>query len=438
MDIVSYRGPDAPGGVSNVLQTVFHDPRLEFDGWWYFARNRFKRLMSSLTPSSLTLASLSPDLFESHYRYCNQFLWPLFHGCPQYSEYDAKLRLAFRRTNRILAETLARTSFSDEFFVHDYQLALVPKLLASAGFDRVSFFWHIPWPAEIQEESLERITEIAAGIAGATRIGFQTREDADNFVSFCDTYLQMPSVERKTCVAPVAIDAELWSILAQDRLRSKQVTQRLGIRDDERIVLSVERADYTKGVLERLNAIDHFLETNAGCFEKLRFVQVLPRTREGVEVYDQYWTACASKIEEINNKWTKNGQAPVLWVQESLSGPELAALYARSDVMLVTSLADGLNLTAKEFIVSRQKRPGALVLSKECGVASELADAPFVVDPRSTEQISSAVRDALWASEAQLWQRHARARHSVVGNDPLNWISKMNLPTAGKQLAKVT
>lgn len=439
MDIVSYRGPNAPGGVSNALQSVFYDPRLELDGWWFFTKNRFKRLSRNVE-SSLSLSAFPSDLVESHYGYCNQYLWPILHGCPQYAEYDAKMRLAYRRANRMLAESIIRSGVSTDVFVHDYQLALLPRLLASAGIDRISFFWHIPWPAQIPEASLERIAEIASGIAASTKIGFQTINDANNFVRFCDEHLPELSVKHKVCVAPVAIDHELWSMLSRDDLRTFEVMQQLSIHESEKIVLSVERADYTKGVLERLDAIEHYLANNSDMHGNVRFIEIVPRTRPGVAVYDAYGKACVTRAAEINAVWKTPEWQPITWVDEPMSSVELATLYARADVMLINSIADGLNLAAKEFIACQTGIMGALVLSKECGVVSEIGDAAFIIDPRLPEQIAKTIQQSLCASQSELDQRMRVAQERVEKNNPNIWLARMSLPPAvsAKAFARVT
>ncbi len=439
MDIVSYRGPNAPGGVSNVLQTVFCDPRLELNGWWFFAKNRFNRLNQIVESSPLTLAAFSNELVDHHYSYCNQYLWPMFHGFHEFAAYDAKLRLGYRRANRLLAQTIAHSHLGTEFFIHDYQLAMVPKLLQAEGISATSFFWHIPWPEELPIASVERALEIAQGISAAAKICFQTEKDANNFLAFCRQYCEDSSrLEERITVAPVPIDPEFWMILSQDQIKAQKVLQHRSIGEREKLVLSVERADYTKGVLERLHAIDQYLRRNEHAPGSIRFLQILPRTREGINSYDHYWQLCQQKVETINKTWGTLDWKPVDWIEQSLSAPELAILYARADVMLITSIADGLNLTAKEYVVCQQNGTGALVLSRKCGVSTELSSSAFLIDPRSAEDVVNGLTNALTAPYSERYARMRKAQEAVGRNSSSLWFARTGSSEIAKPLAKVT
>lgn len=439
MDIVAYRGPQAAGGVASVLQTIFTDPRLELNGWWFFAKNRFKRITQLSESSSLTLAAFSNDLIDDHYSYCNQFLWPMFHEFSDRAAYDARQRLAYRRLNRLIAQTIAHSHVANEYFIHDYQLALVPRFLQMSNLADTTFFWHIPWPESIPESCTERAIEIAAGICAATKIGFQTQKDATNFINFCHrTVPQASDLKSRIEIAPVPVDHELWALLSHDQLRAQKVLNRHSIKEHEKIVLSVERADYTKGILERLHAIELYLQHNAAQAKgSVRFMQVIPRTRQGIDAYDLYWQQCRTKVDEINKSYGTPDWQPIAFIEEGLAPTDLAVLYARADVMLITSLLDGLNLTAKEYVSCQREGKGALILSQGCGASSELP-AALIIDPRNPAEIVRAVQTALSMPAQEIHQRMRHLREAVRLNSSTDWFQRTGSFEITKPLAKVT
>lgn len=440
MDIVSYRGPQSPGGVSNCLQTLFHDPRLDVDGWWFLSGNRFRHL-SRFPQSSFSLSGCATDLIEGYCHYSNAFLWPLFHGFEQLAEYDVSSRQAYRRVARLLSNAIAQAQLTQSVFVNDYQLALLPKLLSAAGLQQSSFFWHIPWPKQIPAAFAEPVSELAHGISCAARIGFQTSEYAENFLHFCHQHLPslIPHLESAIAVAPVAIDFELWSTLAQDEARSARVLAEIGICAADRVILSVERADYSKGILERLHAIELFLSAQNGACRNVKFVQVVPRTRTGLAAYDLYWQMCVQRVREINSTYAMPGWEPILFIDEQQAPADLACLYARADVMLITAIADGLNLTAKEFVACHQERAGALILSRGCGAAGELQEPAMIIDPLAPQMVAQKIAAALDCAPHELRARLRRARSIVATNSAGDWLSRLRPPiTVGPALAEIS
>ncbi len=441
MDIVSYRGPQSPGGVSSFLQNLFYDPRLDIDGWWFLASNRFRHV-SRCSQSSFSLSACQAELIERYCHYCNAFLWPLFHGFEHLVEYDVCSRQSYRKVCRLMAEAVLQSQLNQSVFVNDYQLALLPRLLAGGGLRQSSFFWHIPWPQEIPAAFVEPVSELALGMSCASRIGFQTDEYAQNFLSFFAR--QFPSltanVESSIAIAPVAVDHELWATLSQDEVRRERVLKKLEIKETDKVILSVERADYTKGVLERLEAIAVFLQSqDRSNVSGLRFVQVVPRTRAGLPAYDLYWQMCHQRVREINDAYRLPGWEPIVFVEEHQAAADLACLYARADIMLITAIADGLNLTAKEYVACHQERSGALILSRGCGVASELQEPAFMIDPLSPHVVAESIAATLKCSEDDLRRRMTRARAIVAANVARRWLSRVRPPSAsGRSLAEIS
>lgn len=337
-------------------------------------------------------------------------------------------------------------------------MALLPRLLGASG-GRSSIFWHIPWPKEVREDFVEGIAEIAQGLLAAESVGFHTAEYAQNFMQFVQKYLGQYSVNQsdmlvyrtkpsnelqmasgfdnssyilrpylqqvapaanstKLIVQPLGIDVEKWE--EQSRTGSIDLGK-VGVSANERFVLSVDRADYTKAVVHRLNIIDQVLENNENLRGKVAFVQICGRSRAGVAVFDKYWEECRALGAHVNNRWQKDGWEPIRWVENPLSAAELAALYPKADAMLVNPVRDGLNLTAKEFVACRHTKPGVLLLSPGAGAWHELGQHALAADPRDYQETANSIVRALHMPADEVHARTMVMRHKIQRNPLSLW-----------------
>ncbi|MBX9721563.1 MAG: trehalose-6-phosphate synthase, partial [Candidatus Obscuribacterales bacterium] len=399
MDVVSYRGPGVAGGVSSGLGNMWRSQSDSSSLWWYMNKNTFE-FLSTKSERSTFIAMLPESLIEGHYKFCNEFIWPLMHDLPEFASYNADNHEQYLTFNRIISEHIdVEASLASEFFIQDYQLALIPKWMSMYN-RRTVIYWHIPFPKNVPSEFVKPVFEIVEGMLGAAAIGFHTDEYARNFMSFVDAHLsgyktdkqnlkvvsrvkQGANSQRKSAavshfsyamrrpiqmlaresattelhVHPLGIDLASWSNLGRES-QNIEVSEDLRTLADSKFILSVDRVDYTKSVLDRIQIIDKFFETHPNLVGEITFAQVCGRSRTGLQAFDKYFDECDALTEQVNNRWSTSEWKPINWIKQSLSPAELAYLYTHAQAMLVNPVRDGLNLTAKEFIACQDSYPG--------------------------------------------------------------------------------
>jgi trehalose-6-phosphate synthase len=227
----------------------------------------------------------------------------------------------------------------------------------------------------------------------------------------------------KIVVQPLGIDNERWKELART---GKAPLEKVGVIPGERFVLSVDRADYTKAVLDRLKIIDLLLDQNESLRGTVAFVQICGRSRAGVAVFDNYWNECRALANAINARWEKDGWTPIRWVEQGLSAAELAPLYGiadamLADAMLVNPVRDGLNLTAKEFVACRLHNPGVLLLSPGAGAWEEIGQHALAADPTQHQSTADAIVRALNMPKEEKFARTAKMRLKIERNPLSMW-----------------
>ncbi|MFN8655413.1 MAG: trehalose-6-phosphate synthase [Candidatus Obscuribacterales bacterium] len=478
MNILSYRGPGAPGGVSSGLARLWAEQKQKSGAWWFIDGNSWQELgHRSEKPS--TLSELDEALLKGHYRFCNDFLWPVMHDLPQYATLNEGDQRLYRRFNERIAKLCALRGHAQPIFVQDYQFALIPRLVRNTSL----VFWHIPWPANVLPEHVPAIREIAVGLLHADTLGFHTNEYARNFLQFVHTHINNCLVDleenriyrsvgsqsshvmvaggspltiysnssigsldtgapdgaqyavSQVIAQPLGIDMDFWSNLVA--AGKNELLQSLNL-SGQKFVLSVDRADYTKGVANRFRAIDSFFERNPRQRGQLQFVQVCGRSRAGLTAFDQYWHECRQLAESTNNRWQIQSDQwqPIRWLEESLNPAQLAVLYDAASAMLVNPVRDGLNLTAKEYVACQRESAGALVLSTRAGVWTELHQHALPVDPNSPVGIARAVEEALSLSPMERERRMRGMKQSVRSNSLRTWWQALTENLSGETAAR--
>lgn len=427
MQMLSYRGPSAAGGVSNTLTHIFAKECSSMD-WWYFSGNDLRK---KSTRQELSIQSMNETMRQSHYRYCNNFLWPVLHDLPQFAHYCEIERQYFRSFN---ASTAARiresTAAQDNWFINDYQFTLVPKFLQPGSSSFV--FWHVPWPKYVYEEHIPQMAELAISLLSAQAIGFHTREYLDNFFNFVRANLKQFTVHpasdsislhrgmrarahiTKFIVAPLGIDASAWREMSKNQAHFNNPS---GVP----YVLSVDRCDYTKGIRERLYAIEEFFQHHPQWLSNISFVQIGTKSREGLPEFDRYWQDCRQHAKAINSRWAIDKWQPLIWIENPMRGAELATLYAHAELMVVSPLRDGLNLTAKEFAACQHSKPGALLLSPSAGVWTELKEGCVELHPTDRVSFANSIASALHMSETEKYRRSYWLRSRLETNTLADW-----------------
>jgi trehalose 6-phosphate synthase/phosphatase len=362
--------------------------------------------------------------------FSNSSIWPLLHYLPNYLRYEPEWWEDYRKVNQTFADKVLETANDgDLVWVHDYQLMLLPALLrAKAPNLRIGFFLHTPFPAPQVFRFHPRCRELVAGMLGANRIGFHAFNylrhfsDAVRRLLRIETNLTQVSRDGNTTalgVYPIGINASKF----EQTMDSKEFRQRRDefrhAHEGKRLVISVERMDYTKGILHRLEAIDDFL-AKWEQIDNVRFIFVSVPSREGIEEYQHLLEEVESRIGQLNGKYATLLNSPIHFIHGSIPFVDLCALYALADVALVTPLIDGMNLVAKEFIACQRENAGLLILSEFAGAAEELFNALFV-NPYDSDGVAATLIDALGTPVEQRRSGIQAMRERVIRYDAPHW-----------------
>lgn len=379
---------------------------------------------------------LPPRVQQAYYGgFSNQVLWPLFHYFVGRVHFDSHDWKAYERANERFAHAVVEALSASRHpspvaWFHDYHLMRAPKFVrdrmpnASLG-----FFLHIPFPTWEVFRVLPTHVEILEGLLGADLVGFHAPSYRDAFLECCE---RLPGARVEgDCVhfegrriqalsAPIGIDVARQRTLAgrsETLARAARLRRNVGA---ERIVLGVDRLDYSKGIVERLRGFERLLERFPEHQRNVTLVQIAVPSRTQVKDYRRLKRMCDEEVGRINGRFAGARWNPIRYLTRSFSQEELVAWYRAGDVALVTPLRDGLNLVAKEYIASRADRTGALVLSEFAGAAQELTDAWFV-NPFSADNLANGLHSALTDDPDDARARMSRLAARVDENDVNDW-----------------
>jgi trehalose 6-phosphate synthase len=375
--------------------------------------------------------ALSSDEVERYYQgFANSILWPLFHGRLRRVELNRAWWHSYRIVNRRFADENTRDApLGGTVWVHDYHLLLTPALIRAKRPDlRIGLFLHIPFPNAQLFSMLPWRKEVIRGMLGADVLGFQVPEDVSNFGAAAERlvgagvrgHIVFDGVHTVDIDAfPISVDFAHWDSLGgragPQASRNREV---LGV---ESVFLGIDRLDYTKGISQRLRAFGELLDHGLLDSEKCVFVQVAVPSRTDVAAYEDEREEVEELIDRINAKHARvDGSVPVIYMDTSLDEVEMAAWFRTADALVVTSLADGMNLVAKEFVAARSDLGGTLILSEFAGAAQDL-DGALIVNPYDIEAIKRALVAAV---NMPLLERSARLRtmrSAVKHNDVHRW-----------------
>ncbi len=324
----------------------------------------------------------------------------------------------------------------DFIWAQDFHLMLLANCLQARGMRcRTGYFHHIPFPhADVLEKLPWRI-QLLRAMLQFNSLGFQTVRDRRNFVAAIRRFLPNVHLHRlgnnvlvrcgSRCAVvgsyPISIDFEEFAGAAAKAdvlYAASNVRQDLG---ETKMVLGIDRLDYTKGIIERLKSFEKLLATHADLRGRVSLLQVVVPSREGLGEHQQLKLAIETRVSQINDQYATTAWVPIHYMYRNLSRPELVALYRAADVALVTPLKDGMNLVAKEFCACRIDETGVLILSEFAGAAAELRCGAVIVNPYDVDAVASALHLALGISEPEQRRRMARMRSSVRCQDVLHW-----------------
>jgi trehalose 6-phosphate synthase len=375
-----------------------------------------------------------------YYGLANEGLWPLCHVVFTRPWFHPKDWQTYREVNRLFADVVVEEAGDRPTFVfiQDYHFALLPRLLKQRNPNLiVAQFWHIPWPNRETFRVFPWKEELLDGLLGNDLLGFHLRYHCQNFLETVDRGvearidLERSRITRRghdTLVRPfpISIDFEEHQQRAHEpEVDAEMERWRQVLRLNGSLLgIGIERLDYTKGIPERLRAIDRLMEKYPAYHNKLIFVQVAVPSRSHIEPYKRLDDEIDRLVDEINWKWSTESWRPIHYFKEHHDGPSLMALHRLANFCVVSSLHDGLNLVAKEFVASRFDQRGVLILSEFAGSAWELTDA-LLINPFDIDHLAEAMRLAVEMPEAEQERRMRRLRNEVASNNIFRWAGKI-------------
>jgi len=383
----------------------------------------------------LVPVGLTEDDVDLYYEgFSNASLWPLYHDVVEKPEYHRTWWNSYVQVNRRFAEKAAEVAGQGAIvWVHDYQLQLVPAMLRQLRPDlTIGFFLHIPFPPYELFTQLPWRNAIVEGLLGADLIGFQMPAAASNFVQLARRLHDLPtkgstiSYDGRTITAkafPISIDvADFESLARRPEVLERAAEIRRELGDPEKVILGVDRLDYTKGISVRLEVFLELLEDELVEAPSTVFMQVATPSRERVEHYVTMRETIEQQVGHINGVFGSTSGPAVHYFNQSMPREELAALYRAADVMLVTPYRDGMNLVAKEYVAARSDNAGTLVLSEFAGAAAELKQA-YLVNPHDKDGVKKQLMRALRADPAESAKAMKAMRRYLVKHDLEHWAS---------------
>ena len=370
--------------------------------------------------------------YEEYYQgFANSVLWPILHYRVDLAEYTNADLSGYKRVNALFADKLAAFLQPDDMiWVHDYHLMTLAKELRARGFqNRIGFFLHIPCPPPDILLTLPQHADTLGALAEYDLVGFQTENDTDNFCAYLESCgatrrgnRAFELNDRRIAVDafPVGIATKVYMRAARMVMRSKFAADLRQSLIGQKLILGVDRLDYSKGIIHRMQAFETFLEQYKDWRERVSFLQITPKSREAVPGYKEMDDVVSGLVGQINGAYGAAAWTPIRYVNRAYSRATLSAIYRMAAVCLVTPLRDGMNLVAKEYVAAQDPQdPGVLVLSRFAGAAGEL-DGAIIVNPHETEAMGAAIRQALEMPLSERRERHARMLETITKHD-IDW-----------------
>ena len=379
------------------------------------------------------VTSLTRDEYAGYYAgYANKALWPSFHYRLDLAEYQPDEFAAYMGVNgRFARELFSLILPGDQIWIHDYHLIPLASELRKLGVTNpIGFFSHIPCPPPEIFRAIPQHAALARGLVSCDLVGFQSERDRVNFERYLaeDETIHLLAAmaaqdgrrETRSMAFPIGIDAAAF---ASEADTSAGCAPPALAAAGSRLILGVDRMDYSKGLIERVAAIEVLLESRPDLCERVGYIQVTPPSRGEVDAYARLRSELETAIGHVNGRFSTLEWAPIRYLAQGLPRSELAGLYRDAAVGLVTPVSDGMNLVAKEFVAAQDSRdPGVLVLSEFAGAAEQLPEA-LIVNPHDPVQQARAIEHALAMPLAERQERHAAMMRTLVREDASWWSS---------------
>ncbi len=365
--------------------------------------------------------------------FCNDLLWPLFHYFPSYCVFNETYYEAYREANAQFCDELIKIIKPGDFiWIHDYQLLLLPEMIRQKIPDAtIGFFLHIPFPSFELFRLLPRDWRkaIIDGMLGADMLGFHTHDYTQHFIKCVKRTTSYECRQNviythhklvKAEAFPIGIDYEKFNTAC---FKKKTVTVKLKVKEilsGQKLIFSVDRLDYSKGLLSRLAGYETFLEKYPQWHGKVMFNFVVVPSRDQIKKYKEMKKEIESTVGRINGKYSSLSWRPIVYQYKSLSFNELVALYDLSDVGLITPLRDGMNLVAKEYVACQVENEGVLILSEMAGAADELSEA-ILINPFDHIEMAEAIATALTMDPTEKHERLEKMKYRIIHYNVFSW-----------------
>ncbi|HEY1630045.1 MAG TPA: trehalose-6-phosphate synthase [Rhizomicrobium sp.] len=424
-----------PGGLEVALRATLRDHECIWLGWSGEVKPKAETKTRTVAVGGMIyiVSDLSEDDYKEYYSgFANRVLWPILHYRLDMVEFTRRDLSGYLRVNENFAAVIDKVLKPDDvIWVHDYHLIPLAKALRDRGREnRIGFFLHIPMPPPEILTAMPNHERLLPALTEYDLVGFQTDNDAANFARYLAVEHGMPAHVSlnhgrekgavRVGVFPVGIETLDFAKRARRAVKSKFV-QDVVKSVPGAVMIGVDRLDYSKGILERLNAYERFLEANPRFHGKVTFMQITPRSRSDIAEYAEMERQIDTAAGRINGQLGDVSWNPVRYTNKAYSRTALAGLYRAARVGLVTPLRDGMNLVAKEYVAAQDADdPGVLVLSRFAGAASEFKEA-LLVNPYDPEAVSAAMLRALEMPRAERKARHQKLFKTMLANDITKW-----------------
>ena len=449
-------GGDKPpqGGLAVAVAAAMR----EREGLWFGwsgeiapAPGELRRMRAGTVEYAVT--DLCAEDFEPYYNgFANRALWPLLHYRADLSAFSSSDLQGYQRVNAFFADRVgALLGPDDVIWVHDYHLMPLARALRARGHrNRIGFFLHVPMPPPDLLSTLPRHESVIGALADYDLVGFQTENDAANFARYLTAVVGAATRDGRQYrvgehsvrlgVFPVGIEPRRFARLAERALPTDFLRELLASLSGRHLLLGVDRLDYSKGILQRIDAFERFLESHTDWRARATFLQIAPRSRADIREYAEIGAAVSAKVGRLNGRFGGVSWVPMRYVNRNYKRSAIAGMMRLARVGIVTPLRDGMNLVAKEFVAAQDPAdPGVLVLSQFAGAAAELGGA-LLVNPHDVDSVADAIAQALAMPGPERVARHREMMIVLEANDirywavsflaaltqpgrPLNWLS---------------
>ncbi|MBZ9628959.1 bifunctional alpha,alpha-trehalose-phosphate synthase (UDP-forming)/trehalose-phosphatase [Psychroflexus sp. CAK1W] len=437
------------GGLATGLKSVHKEGNGLWVGWSGITEEELTpeletKISKAVTKAQCVSVNLTQrDLDHYYYGFSNRTLWPLFHYFIEYTEYNPESWEVYKSVNQKFADkVLEQVEEGDNIWIQDYQLLLVPGMVKAKRPDiSIGFFNHIPFPSYEIFRTFPKRKELLEGMLGADLIGFHTYDYERHFLSSVKRILSLDVSFNKITYQnriikvdsfPMGIDYEKFENAALDHDKmaesekseiQKRLDQHLQNEEGIKMILSIDRMDYTKGIPNRIKAFEYFLRKYPQFQEKIRLIMLAVPSRSQVPQYQRLKQETDELVGRINGEYSTVSWTPIWYFYRALPFENLIDLYTSSDVALITPVRDGMNLVAKEYVATRTRKDGVLVLSEMAGASIEMNEA-LLINPFNFEEIADSIKQALEMPKAEQKQRMQALQNRVSRYSVKKWANE--------------